>query len=766
MIGQTLLQYRVLERLGVGGMGEVYLAEDRRLGRKVALKVLPARLASQPLHLERFRREARAAAALTHPNIVTIYSVEEADGLPILTMELVEGKTLADLIPPEGLEIGRLLDIAVQIADALAAAHQHGIIHRDIKPRNLMVDTGGRVKILDFGIAKRLLAEDAQTVDVGGNTALTQEGQIIGTIAYMSPEQLRNQPLDPRSDLFSFGVVLYEMATGHLPFQGSTPADQMVAILHLRPQWPGAVRSGLPPRFDEIVARCLERDMQRRYQRAHELRDNLELLRFEVRSGTHSSPTMAAGGFHTAGLQALAVLPFENLSGEEEYFVNGMTDALISSLSHLGRVRVISRQSVMRYKGSDKPLPVIARELGVDVVLTGSVLRAGSRVRITTQLVQAEPEQQLWAELYNRDTQDVLALQDEVVREVAGQVRLELTEQESSRLMDARRVNPEVYELYLQGRFHWDKRTPEGLRKAVEYFEKAIAADPFYAAAHAGLADAYALLAYFRHEPREEAFGKARAAASRALALDPSLAEAHGSLGFVLLFHDWDGPGAERGFRRAIELNPSYATAHHWLWGCLSSVGRLREAGQHLRIARQLNPFSPTINAAAAAQSRMLRDFPLSIEQAQKAIDLEPGYTLSHEYLWMALHLQGRYEEAFQVYQRALTLWDLPEVAERARRTHARSGYRTALFEVAEALAAEAETGSEKAPVHVITETYALADATREAIAWLERGVAQREPFVIWLRQLPELDSLRDSPRFQELSQLVDHERFRDQTLL
>ncbi len=746
-------------------MGEVYLAEDGRLGRKVALKVLPARLASQPRHLERFRREARATAALQHPNIVTIYTVEEVDGLPFLTMEFVEGKTLADLIPPEGLELGRLLDIAVQVADALAAAHEHGIVHRDIKPRNLMVSLDGRAKVLDFGIARKWLTEDEQTVVMGGgNTALTQEGQIIGTISYMSPEQIRRQPLDPRSDLFSFGIVLYEMATGDQPFEAPTPADQIAAVLHLHPRPPGAVRAGLPQRFDEIVGRCLERDAQRRYQRARELRDDLELLRFQIRTGSGSgaATVTATGSRHAAGPQALAALPFENLSGEEEYFVNGMTDALISSLSHLGRVRVISRQSVMRYKGSDKPLPVIARELGVDVVLTGSVLRAGNRVRISTQLIQADPEQQLWAASYNRDVQDVLALQDEVAREVAGQVRLELTEQESSRLMGARRVDPAIYELYLQGRFHWDKRTPEGLRKAIDYFEKAIAADPHYAAAHAGLADAYALLAYFRHEPEEETFGKARIAALQALTLDGSLAEAHASLGFVLLFHNWDGPGAEREFRRAIELNPSYASAHHWLWGHLASVGRLQEAAQHLRIARQLNPFSPTIAAGAAAHSRMLRDFTRSVEQCRKAIDLEPGYALSHDYLWIALHLLGRCEEAFEEHQRALSLWGLSEVAERARRSCARSGYLPALLKAADSLAAEAGSGSARVPVHVITETYALAGATSRAITWLEKGVAQREPFVIWLQQLPELDSLRGSPRFQDLAERVARERSRE----
>ena len=748
-------------------MGEVYLAEDRRLGRKVALKILPAQIARQPFQLERFRREARVAATLQHPNIVTIYSVEEVEGVPLLSMELVEGKTLAELIPAGGLDLDRLLDIAVQVADALAAAHERGIVHRDIKPRNLMVSSGGRAKVLDFGIAKRLFTDDEETHVLSGNTALTREGQILGTVSYMSPEQLRRQPLDPRSDLFSFGIVLYEMITGRVPFQASTPVDQMVAILEKRLTPPGTLRSGVPRRLDEIVARCLEREQQRRYQRAGELRDDLEALRLELRSGSHSASTMPATGssWNVAGHHALAVLPLENLSGEEEYFVDGMTDALISSLGHLGRVRVISRQSVMRYKGSDRPLPIIAGELGVDLVLTGSVLRAGERVRISTQLIRAEPEQQLWAEIFNRDLQDVFGLQDEVAREVAREVRLELTEQEEAQLSADRRVNPAVYELYLQGRFQWDKRTPEALRRAVEYFEQAIAADPLYASAHAGLADAYALLGYFRHEAPEAAFAKAMAAATRALDLDRSLAEAHASLGFVLLYHDWDGPGAERELRRAVELNPSYASAHHWLWGYLSSAGRLREAGHHLKIAKQLNPFSPTIAAGAAAHSRMLRDFALSIEQCRKAIDLEPGYALSHNYLWIVLHRTGRFEEAFQEYRRALSLWGLPKIAERAKNTQARSGYRTALLEAADALAAQAERTPGKVPMHLIAETYSLAGEAEKAILWLARQVEQRDPFVLWLQQLTEYDALRDDPRFQEVAQRVNRERSRPTTL-
>jgi eukaryotic-like serine/threonine-protein kinase len=778
-------------------MGEVYLAEDLRLGRKVALKTLPPDLARQPLFLERFRREARSAAALQHPNIVTIHSVEETEGIPFLTMELVEGTTLADLIPPGGMELDRLLEIAIQVADALAAAHERGIVHRDIKPRNLMVSGDGRVKVLDFGIAKTLPAEDEPTQVVGAESdTLTREGQIVGTVSYMSPEQLQGVPLDPRSDLFSLGVVLYQMATGQLPYQASTPVDQMLAIVERHPPAPGVVRAGLPRRFDEILSRCLERDRQQRYQSARVLRDDLEALRREPVS--RALPTLPmpraprveppvsrratlAGALLLALLgagavvvqppvsgvfsslwpgrkipssPALAVLPLDNLSGEKEYFVDGMTDALIASLGNIGRVRVISRQSVMRYRKSEKPLPVIARELGVDLVLTGSVLRSGQKVRITAELVQTDPEEQLWAETYKRDLQDVLALQDEVAREVAKQVRLELTDQERSRLTDARPVDPLAYELYLQGRYQLEKRTHEALTRAAGSFQKAVARDPGYAPAYTGLADAYSALGYFRFEPVDSSFAQARSAASRALALDSSLAEAHASMGNLMLFHDWNGEGAELELRRALALNPSYASVHLWLGNYLSSVGRLAEAGEHLATARQLNPLSTTINTALAGYFLRRHDLTRAVEQCGKALDLEPDYAVAYENLWAARHAQGRLDEAFQAYDRALSLWGYSAIAQTVLQTYGRSGYRAALAAAGDALAREPD--QERAPVSLIASTFALAGDRDRALAWLEKGVDRREPFVLWLRQDLEWNDLRGDSRFQRLVERVE----------
>jgi serine/threonine protein kinase/tetratricopeptide (TPR) repeat protein len=800
LIGRTISQYRVLEQLGAGGMGEVYLAQDLRLGRKVALKFLAPEQAGRATFVERFRREAQAAAALQHPNIVTIYSVAEEDGLPYLAMELVEGSTLDDLIPPGGMPLDLMLRIAVQLADALCAAHGRGVIHRDIKPRNLMIDAKERLKVLDFGIAKRLPVEDEPTVIDGGPApeALTREGQILGTISYMSPEQLQGLPLDARSDLFSAGVVLYQMATGRLPFHSSNPAEQMMNILEQHVPLPGVVRAGLPRRFDEIVARCLESDPRQRYQSARVLHDDLLALwrepvsspriasvatlppappppgtwkrfRKPIAGSVLAALTLLAGAAALIrhwpsvrpapehGIHALAVLPLENLSGEQEYFVDGMTDALISSLSNVGQVRVISRQSVMRFKKSEEALPAIARQLGVDLVLTGSILRAGPEVRITIGLVQAEPEQQIWAATYKRDLRNVLAMQDQVVLEIARQIQLELTQTEQSRLNRKPQVDPDAYELYLQGHYFWEKRTQESLLKSVGYFERAIAKDPGYAAAHAGLAGAWALLGYFRYAPPDSAFNRARTESVRALELDEDLADAHAILGYVMFFHDWDGAGAERELRRSLALSPSNASVQLWLYTYLSSVGRLSEAEQHLRNAEQLNPLSLTIVTALAGHQLMVGQLDKAVSQCRRAIGMEPGYALAYEFLWSALDAQGKPGEAFQAYRRALSLWGYTRAADEAERVFRQSGYRAGLRAAGQVLAREPDP--EKQPVSLIASTFAAGGDPDQTLRWLEQGFERREPFVLWLQQHRDWDSLRTLPRFQELVRRVEAQR-------
>jgi tetratricopeptide (TPR) repeat protein len=411
----------------------------------------------------------------------------------------------------------------------------------------------------------------------------------------------------------------------------------------------------------------------------------------------------------------------------------------------------------MRYRGSDKPLPAIARELGVGLVLTGSVMRAGGQVRITTELVQADPEEQLWAESYQRNLRDVLALQGEVAQEVARQVRLELTDQEKRRLSAARTVDPVAYDFYLQGRFHWEKRTRGELEKAIGYFEKAIARDPEYAAAHAGLADAHALLGYFRHEPPETAFPKARAEVNRALALDPDLAEAHASLGYLKLVHDWDGAGSEAELRRALALNPSYASGHHWLALHLSSVGRLEEAGEHFRTARQLNPFSPTVNTAIGTHLLSTGDVNGSIEQCRKAIDLEPQYAFAYDNLWIVLDAAGRLDEAFTAYEKVLSLRGDSDLARSARRIYARSGYREALARTGDELAAAGP-----AQLGTLIQSYVLAGENAKALTWLEQALERRDPLLLWLRYTAHWRRLQGEPRFRKLLAQVDRLRSRD----
>jgi TolB-like protein/Tfp pilus assembly protein PilF len=559
----------------------------------------------------------------------------------------------------------------------------------------------------------------------------------------------------------------------------------MLAILEGRPPLPGVIRAGLPRRFDEIVLRCLEPDRQQRYQSARVLREDLEALRRDsysgLRPGFPESGTMRpslrqfvlAGTILLALLGAgvvlmqtpwldreaasnpsLAVLPLRNLSPRaEEYFSDGMTAALIASLGKIGRVRVISQQSVMRYKGSEKPLPDIAKDLGVDLVLTGSALRSGQKVRITIELVQADPEEQLWTETYMRDLQDVLTLQDEVARQVAKEVRLELTAQERGRLMGARPVDPVAYDLYLQGRYHWEKRTAEALRKAIGYFERAITQDPTYAAAHAGLADAYVALATYGYESQEPALAKARAEATSALSLDPNLAEAHASLGNILW--DEDNGQGERELRRAIELNPSYATAHHWLYPYLLSMGRLDEAEEHLYAARRLNPFSPSISNALALHFLFRGDIDRSIEQCRNTIELEPGFAAGHEVLWVALDAKGQTSNAFHEYERFLSLNGDPSVAALASSVFLRSGYRAALRAAGDALSLKPD--QEK--VELIAETFTLSGEHDKAFRWLEKGAELRMPFVLWLRQDVTWRALRGDPHFQKLLDRVERQR-------
>jgi serine/threonine-protein kinase len=803
MIGRTVAHYQILDRLGAGGMGEIYLAEDTRLHRRVAIKMLPPEMVNHE-RLERLSREAKTVAALSHPNIVTLYSIEEAEGLHFLTMELVEGETLADLIPTNGMGLSRLLEIAVPLAEALAAAHERGVTHRDLKPGNIMVTREGRVKVLDFGLAKLRPGSDDSFAAGLPTEALTREGLIMGTLPYMSPEQVEGRRIDHRTDLFSTGIVLYEVATGERPFAGQSSAALITAILRDQPPPPTARNPALPPDVDRIVGRCLEKDPELRYQSAKDLRNDLlglrkQLLSEEILSSRPASaslprsvaapaPTTAtaaplsrsrpglwlalaallaalvAGGLLVASRvrpssspvaaaerarPSLAVLPLKNSSNEPEYFVDGMTEALISAIGNVRGLRVISRQSVMRYKGSDKLLPDIADELGVDLVVEGSVSRSGERVWVRTTLIRADPEEQLQSWNYDREARDVPALQWDVAQAIAEEIQVELTAEEKARRDSVRPVDPAVYEAYLRGRHHWNKRTQEELQKAIAEFGRALERDPDHAPSHAGVADSWALLGYL-YLPPEEAFAKAEAAALRALELDGGLAEAHASLGLVRFFYDWNWPAAEREFRSAIDLNPNYAAAHHWMWAYLTAQGRFEEALQEIRRAEALDPLSLPISANLAVHYYVARDYGRAIEQCRRTLEMEPEFPHAYLYLWLARVAGGGSEaERLDAFRRWLTLsgyGDLAGVLPGIRRDH---GEKAAVREAAEGLIAASRT--RRVPPEWVAFLLVVAGDQQRAIDWLERATEQRAPAMVYLNVASVWDPIRDQPRFQAL---------------
>lgn len=820
--GKCFAHYEVIKQIGAGGMGEVYLARDKKLDRKVAIKILNEKFAKHESNLERFTKEAKSASALNHPNILVIHEIGESENSHYIVSEYIEGETLREKLKGEPLKLSEILDIAIQIANALVAAHRAKIIHRDIKPENIITRPDGFVKILDFGLAKLIEQKAIGFEDSTVKQNETAKGIILGTINYMSPEQAKGEKVDERTDIFSFGTVIYEMIAGRLPFAGDSTSETFANLINAEPQPLSRFAANVPDEMQRIVTKTLRKNKDARYQTMKgalaDLKGLRENLAFDEKlekshppgeNATAKLPTVTIGkinqtgetndnfiqrikrhkslaafglailliaiisfGYYfwkpekspsiTDGKKSLAVLPFVNVSQDPnaEYLSDGIADSVINRLSQLSNLKVMSRNSAFRFKGNQTDTKNIAAQLNVENLVLGDIKQIGDKFIINVSLINAKEDSTIWGSQYVKTSGDIIAAQNEIARDVAENLRGKLSDSEKKRLGKNYTANPEAYQLYLKGRFHLLKTTRAGFQNAIPLFQQAIEIDPNYALAYVGLADGYRSLAMAGEMPATEVMPKAKAAANKALEIDDGLSDAHGILGFIIFWYDWDWKAAENQFKRAIELDPENSDAHLFYANLLSNLERHTEALAEAEQARNLDPLNLRTNGLEVRFMALAGQTDEAFKRLQKTFELDPNYWLAHQGLVITYLKKEKYAEAVTAAQKSVENYFNTRNAAFLGFALAKAGKtKEARAELEKLLKLSQEI---YVPATSIATIYSGLNEREEALKWLERGIGQREPRMTFLKVEPQWDNLRDEPRFQDLMRRVGFDKTAD----